>query len=71
MVIDLFWPFEDISATTICEICILYFAVYSGCHNYLYTPLNPIVNKSCKIECCGNLTHPIIQNDITTRGLEL
>ena len=29
------------------------------------------VNKSCKIECCGNKTHQIIQNMILSRGLEL
>ena len=28
------------------------------------------VNKSCKIECCGNNTHQIIQNMILTPGLE-
>ena len=34
-------------------------------------PLNPIVNKSYKIECCGNKMHKIVQNMILTRGLEL
>ena len=29
------------------------------------------VNKSCKIECCDNKTHQIIQNMILSRGLEL
>ena len=29
------------------------------------------VNKSCKIECCGNKTHQIIQNMILSWGLEL
>ena len=29
------------------------------------------VNKSCKIECCGNKTHQIIQNMILSQGLEL
>ena len=29
-------------------------------------PLNPIVNKSCKIECCGNKMHQIVQNMILT-----
>ena len=29
------------------------------------------VNKSCKIECCSNKTHQIIQNMILSRGLEL
>ena len=29
------------------------------------------VNKSCKIECCGNKTHRIIQNMILSHGLEL
>ena len=29
------------------------------------------VNKSCKIECCGNKTHQIVQNMILTWGLEL
>ena len=29
------------------------------------------VNKSCKIECCGNETHQIIQNVILSQGLEL
>ena len=29
------------------------------------------VNKSCKIEFCGNKTHQIIQNMILSRGLEL
>ena len=29
------------------------------------------VKKSCKIECCGNKTHQIIQNVILSRGLEL
>ena len=28
-------------------------------------------NKSCKIECCGNKTHQIIQNMILSRGLEV
>ena len=34
-------------------------------------PLNPIVSKSCKLECCGNKTYQIIQNMILSRGLEL
>ena len=25
-------------------------------------PLNPIVNKSCNIECCGNKMHQIVAN---------
>ena len=29
------------------------------------------VNKSCKIECCGNKMHQIIQNMILSGGLEL
>ena len=29
------------------------------------------VNKSCKIECCGNKMHQIVQNVILTWGLEL
>ena len=29
------------------------------------------VDKSCKIECCGNKTHQILQNMILSRGLEL
>ena len=29
------------------------------------------VNKSCKIECCDNKTHWIIQNMILSRSLEL
>ena len=29
------------------------------------------VNKSCKIECCGNKMHQIVQNMIMTRGLVL
>ena len=29
------------------------------------------VNKSCKIECCGNKMHQIVQNMILTWGLEL
>ena len=31
-------------------------------------PLNPIVNKSCKIKHCGNNRHQVIQNMILTRG---
>ena len=34
-------------------------------------PLNPIVNKSCKIECCDKKLHQTIQNMILSRGLEL
>ena len=34
-------------------------------------PLNPIVNKSCKIECFGNKVHQIIQNMVLFQGLEL
>ena len=34
-------------------------------------PLNSIVNKSCKIECCVNSMFPINQNMIVSRGLEL
>ena len=34
-------------------------------------PLNPIVNKSCKIECCGNKMQQIVQNMILTCGIEL
>ena len=34
-------------------------------------PLNAIVNKSCKIECCGNKMHQIIQNMILSWSLEL
>ena len=34
-------------------------------------PLNPIVKMSCKIECCDNKTHQIIQNMILSLGLEL
>ena len=29
------------------------------------------LNKSCKIACCGNKTHQIIQNMIPSPGLEL
>ena len=29
------------------------------------------VNKSCKIECCGNKMHQVIQNMILSRALEL
>ena len=29
------------------------------------------VNKSCKIECCGNKPHQIIQNMILSRSVEL
>ena len=29
------------------------------------------VNMSCKIECCGNKTHQIIQNMILSHGLNL
>ena len=28
-------------------------------------------NKSCKIECCGNKMHQIVQNMILSQGLEL
>ena len=34
-------------------------------------PLNPIVNKSCKIKHCGNKTHQIVQNVISFPGLQL
>ena len=34
-------------------------------------PLSSIVNKSCKIERCGNKMHQIVQKMILTRGLEL
>ena len=27
-----------------------------------FFPLNPVVEKSCKIEYCGNKTHQTIQN---------
>ena len=37
----------------------------------IFFPLNPIVNKSCKSECCCNKMHQIVQNMIQTRGLEL
>ena len=33
-------------------------------------PLNPIANKSFKIECCGNKVQQIVQNMKLTRGLE-
>ena len=33
-------------------------------------PLNPIVNKSCKIEWCGAKIHKIVQNMILNRGLK-
>ena len=29
------------------------------------------VNKSCKIKCCGNKTHKIIQSMTLSRGSEL
>ena len=32
-------------------------------------PLNPIVNKSCKIQCFGNKMHQIVRNMILTQGL--
>ena len=34
-------------------------------------PLTPIVNKSCKIECCVNKMLKIIQNMMVSQGLEL
>ena len=36
-----------------------------------FSPFNPIVNKSCQIECCGNKMHQIVQNMILSQGLEL
>ena len=36
-----------------------------------FFPLNGMVNKSCRIECCGNKMHQIVQNMILTLGLEL
>ena len=33
--------------------------------------LTPIVNKSCKIECCVNNMLQIIQNMMFSQGLEL
>ena len=33
--------------------------------------LNPVVNKSHKIECCGRTRHQIIQNMKLSQGLEL
>ena len=30
-----------------------------------------LVSKSCKIECCGNKRHQIIQNMTLPQGLEL
>ena len=33
-------------------------------------PLNPIVNKSCKIGCCGNKMYQIIQNMTLSQSLE-
>ena len=34
-------------------------------------PLNPIINQSSKMECCGDKTHQINQNMILSQGLEL
>ena len=34
-------------------------------------PLNPAVNKSCKIDRCDNKMHQIIKNMILTLGLEV
>ena len=31
-------------------------------------PLTPMVNKSCKIECCVNKIHQIVQDMILTQG---
>ena len=45
--------------------------VYSGCHNYSNSMSFFYVNKSCKIECCDNKTHQIIQKMILSGGLEL
>ena len=36
-----------------------------------FSPLNPIVNKSCKIKFRGSKMHQIIQNMKLSRGLEL
>ena len=36
-------------------------------HDFTY----PMVNESCKIECCGNKVNQIIQNMMLCQGLEL
>ena len=36
-----------------------------------FFPLNPTVNKLCKIECCGNKVHQIIKDMMLSQGLEL
>ena len=33
-------------------------------------PLNPVVNKPCKIKRCGDKMHQIVHNMILGRGLE-
>ena len=35
---------------------------------YGHFPLNPIVNKSCNIECCGNKIRQTVANMIVTKN---
>ena len=39
--------------------------------NLEFSPFNPILNNSCKIERYGNKMHQIVQNMILTQSLEL
>ena len=60
--------------TRICstlDICVSPTVVAKSFRTPRFFPLNPIVNKSCKIECCGNKMNQIIQNTILSQGLEL
>ena len=51
------------------NVCLFNIIIYSALKRCFDTGMNPIVNKSCNLACCGNEVHQIVMNMMLSQYL--